>query len=124
MSQSSARRQNHAPVLRCAGANASWGAMEEHPATLGDPEIAAQAWARLRRIIRLMLAVVVILVFGAFLGLYRHPGEDSAHIYVATALGIGITTLLVTGLLGLVFLSSRSRCDQNQADSPDDQAGP
>lgn len=74
---------------------------------LDDPKIAAFAWARYRRLMRWMMLVTVTLVIGAFVGLYRsNDGIVSIHFYIATALGIGFAMLLMSALMGLVFLSN------------------
>jgi len=72
---------------------------------LDDPEKAAHAWARYRRIMRWMLLVTVTLVLGSLWVLYKHNGMVSIHLYIAAALGIGFTMLLTSALMGLVFLS-------------------
>ena len=72
---------------------------------LEDPRIAAFAWARFRRLMRLMLAITVAMVIGALVLLYRENGLVSIHLYIAAALGIGFAMLLMSALMGLVFLS-------------------
>jgi hypothetical protein len=44
----------------------------------------------------------------------------SAHFYVATALGIGFSMLLMSALMGLVFLSSGSGHDEAVIEPLDD----
>lgn len=73
---------------------------------LDDPVNAAFAWARFRRLMRWMMLVTVGLVFGSLYVLYRSNGAVSVHLYIAAALGIGLTMLLMSALMGLVFLSS------------------
>ena len=48
------------------------------------------------------LGVVVI----AMALLYKNNGLASIHLFIAAALGIGFTMLLMSALMGLVFLSS------------------
>ena len=72
---------------------------------LDDPETAAFAWARFRRLMRWMMLVTVTMVVGAMVVLYRENGLVSVHFYIATALGIGLAMLLMSALMGLVFLS-------------------
>lgn len=72
---------------------------------LDDPATAAYAWARYRRLMRFMSALTVFMVAAAFVALYRENGLVSAHLYVATAIGVGFTMLLTSALMGLVFLS-------------------
>jgi hypothetical protein len=83
---------------------------------LEDPEKAAHAWARYRRIMRYMMTVTVALVIASVILLYRSNGMVSVHFYIAAALGIGFTMLLASALMGLVFLSSGTGHDESVAD--------
>lgn len=80
---------------------------------LDDPETAAFAWARFRRIMRFMLLVTVGVVLLALLVLYDGESEASVHYYIAIALGIGFTMLLASALMGLVFLSAGTGHDDS-----------
>ncbi len=73
---------------------------------LDDPDKAAFAWARYRRLMRWMLAFTLAVVVVALVLLYRSNGFVSVHFYIATALGIGTAMLLTSALMGLVFLSA------------------
>lgn len=73
---------------------------------LDDPEKAAYAWARYRRIMRFMFLITMGVVILAVATLYAQGGEASIHYYIAAALGIGFTMLLTSALMGLVFLSN------------------
>ena len=73
---------------------------------LDDPDTAAHAWARYKRMMRFMMVITVLMVGAACVALYRENGLVSAHIYVAAAIGIGFSMLLMSALMGLVFLSS------------------
>lgn len=73
---------------------------------LDDPELAAFAWARYRRLMRWMMLVTITMVIGAVVVLYRQNGLISPHAYIAIALGVGATMLLMSALMGLMFLSS------------------
>lgn len=73
---------------------------------LDDPETAAHAWRRYRRVMAWMMLLTVTMVIGSLVGLYRANGSVSIHFYIATALGVGFTMLLGSALMGLVFLSS------------------
>jgi hypothetical protein len=79
---------------------------------LDDPETAAFAWARYRRIMRFMLAVTIGIVAIALAVLYRHNGMVSIHLYIAAAIGIGFTMLLASALMGLAFLSHGTGHDE------------
>ena len=85
---------------------------------LEDPATAAPAWARYKRVMRLMMAITVLMVGAAFVVLYRGNGLASAHLYVATAIAIGFSMLLMSALMGLMFLSSSTGHDAAVADSP------
>lgn len=88
---------------------------------LEDPVTAAYAWARFRRIMRWMMATTVVLVAAAVSVLYRSNGMVSVHLYIATALGIGLTMLLASALMGLVFLSSGTGHDDSIVDPLEDE---
>jgi len=79
---------------------------------LDDPRLAAFAWARYRRLMRWMMLVTITLVVGAVVVLYRNNGMVSIHLYIATALGIGFAMLLMSALMGLVFLSNGTGHDE------------
>lgn len=91
---------------------------------LDDPEKAAFAWARYRRLMRFMLLITIGVVLIAVALLYKTNGLVSVHFYIATALGIGLAMLLTSALMGLVFLSSGTGHDEtvrdNQKDKPRD----
>ena len=56
--------------------------------------------------------VTVTMVIAAMVLLYRSNGMVSIHFYIATALGIGFAMLLMSALMGLVFLSSGTGHDE------------
>jgi hypothetical protein len=88
---------------------------------LDDPNVARFAWARFRRLMRFMMLVTVTMVIGAMVALYRANGFVSVHFYIATALGIGFAMLLMSALMGLVFLSSGTGHDDAIADPLEDE---
>lgn len=83
---------------------------------LDDPKTAAHAWGRFRRLMRLMFGVTVAVVVIAFALIYREFGLVSIHLFIATALGIGFSMLLMSALMGLVFLSSGTGHDESVED--------
>lgn len=83
---------------------------------LDDPHIAQHAWARYRRLLRWMMLVTVTLVIGAMVALYRSNGAVSVHLYIAAAAGISLTMLLMSALMGLVFLSHGTGHDEAISD--------
>ncbi|MEO5705463.1 MAG: hypothetical protein ABIT10_13715 [Alteraurantiacibacter sp.] len=93
-----------------------------HRSPLDDPRQAAHAWARYRRLMRYMFAGTVLVVIVALSLLYREVGMVSVHFFIATALGIGFAMLLMSALMGLVFLSNGTGHDasvDNNLDSLD-----
>ena len=88
---------------------------------LDDPRLAAFAWARFRRLMRLMMVITVMMVIGAIVVIYRNNGPISVHFYIATALGIGFAMLLMSALMGLVFLSHGTGHDDAIVDTTPDE---
>ena len=83
---------------------------------LDDPKIAAHAWARYKRLMRWMLGFTGTVVIVALAVVYSQVGMASIHLYIATALGIGFAVLLMSALMGLVFLSSGTGHDESVAE--------
>ena len=83
---------------------------------LDDPEQAAYAWARFRRLMRFLLLLTVGIVAIAMALLYKQGSAASVHYYIAIALGIGFTMLLTGALMGLMFLSSGTGHDESVED--------
>jgi len=86
---------------------------------LDDPHIAAHAWRRFRRLMRWMLLLTIGAVIVALVLVYRGSGTAPAHLFIATALGVGGTMLLMSALMGLVFLSSGTGHDEAIDDRPE-----
>lgn len=87
---------------------------------LDDPENPAFAWARYRRLMRWMVGFTLVIVALAMTFLYRSNGFVSIHFYIATALGIGFAMLLMSALMGLVFLSAGTGHDDAIVDPLDE----
>lgn len=87
----------------------------------GDTESAILAWARYRRLMRFMFGVTIAVVIIALALIYKQSGMVSIHLFIATALGIGFAMLLMSALMGLVFLSSSSGHDETVSKPLDDQ---
>lgn len=86
--------------------------MDERKPGLDDPDYAKFAWGRYWRIMRWMgLAslLCVALVVGFVWALHGMP---SVHLMIATALGVGLTALLTSALMGLMFMSSGTGHDE------------
>lgn len=88
---------------------------------LDDPQAAAFAWARYKRLMRWMVAFTTVVVIASMAVLYRSNGFVSIHFYIATALGVGLAMLLTSALMGLVFLSAGTGHDDSIADPLEDQ---
>jgi hypothetical protein len=71
---------------------------------------------RFWRIFRILVLLSVVIAAIAVVLVTRGEGEIHASLIIATALGIGLTVLLGTSLMALVFLSNSS--------GHDDQATP
>lgn len=96
-----------------------------------DPQAAVVAWKRYFRLMRFMMLATVSAVAIAMIVLYRSNGMVSVHFYIATALGISFAMLLMSALMGLVFLSSAAGHDaavtgpeEGDPQSPDSDRDP
>ena len=67
---------------------------------------------RFWRIFRLLALLSVVMAAIAVVLVTRGAGEVHASLIIATALGIGLTVLLGTGLMALMFVSSSSGHDE------------
>lgn len=94
--------------------------MARPPSPLDDPDKAAFAWARYRRLMRLMFAVTLATVIVALGVIYSQLGVVSIHIFIAAALGIGVMMMLAGALMGLLFLSSGTGHDESIYDPLED----
>ena len=65
---------------------------------------------------RFMVCVTLVVVIAAMALLYHNNDMISIHFYIATALGIGFAMLLMSALMGLVFLSSGTGHDESVID--------
>lgn len=73
---------------------------------LDDPEYAQFAWARYRKMLRMMAWVALALVILADTWFFMAYGLISIHFYIAISLGIGLSVMFMAALMGLVFLSN------------------
>lgn len=73
---------------------------------LEDPRQAAFAWARYKRLMRFMFMATVGVVAIALALLYTQNEDVSPHFFIAVGLGIGFSMMLMSALMGLVFLSN------------------
>lgn len=79
---------------------------------LDDPEKAAFAFARFKRLMWFMLTLTLGVIALAIAFLYDPESPASIHFYIATALGIGLMMMLTAALMGLVFLSAGTGHDE------------
>lgn len=83
---------------------------------LDDPEIAAFAWKRYRRLMLWMGLGGLVCVAAAIAVLWAWTGPPPLHMMIATAIGVWFTFMLGTGLMGLLFLSSGTGHDEDVED--------
>lgn len=77
---------------------------------------AATAWARYKIMMRWMLLASAIAAILAVAWLrWTGDGALSIHMIIATIAGVGLSVLVGTGLMGLVFLSNNSGHDDDAA---------
>lgn len=89
---------------------------------LDDPQIAATAWARFRRLMTWMALGGALCVGLALLVLRLWMGEPMPiHMVVATILGVWLTFMLGTGLMALTFLSHGTGHDEQVIDPLKDE---
>jgi hypothetical protein len=67
---------------------------------------------RFRRIMRLLALLSIVIAAIAVIIVARDDDTVHVHMLIATALGVGLTVLLGTGLMALTFLSSSSGHDE------------
>ena len=72
---------------------------------------------RFWRIFRLLALLSVVMAAIAVVLVTRGGGEVQASLIIATALGIGLTVLVGTGLMTLMFLSNSSGHDNDAGGS-------
>jgi hypothetical protein len=91
-----------------------------------DYERAAIAWARYKQIMKWMALAAVVTVLLALIWLKSFGEPVPLHMMIATIAGVGLTVLVGTGLMGLIFLSSRSGMDDEAGRAPadDEETGP
>jgi hypothetical protein len=80
--------------------------MPVKPSNLDNPDHAAFAWARYRRLMWWMALASTAAVGGGLYALHLIIGDIPLHMMIATAGGIFFSVLLAAALMGLVFLSS------------------
>lgn len=77
-----------------------------------DGDRAAAAWARYKQTMKWMALAALVTVLLALIWLKSFGEPVPVHMTIATILGVGLSMLVGTGLMGLVFLSDRSGADE------------
>jgi hypothetical protein len=73
----------------------------------------AEAWARYRRLMRAMLAAVLVVLVLAFAWLAATGTPMSVHFVIAVSLGVAASLMLTAALMGLLFLSNSTGADDD-----------
>jgi hypothetical protein len=76
---------------------------------------------RFLKIMRLLALLSIVIAALAVVLVTRGEGEVHASLIIATALGVGLTVLLGTGLMALMFISSDSGHDEQAGGSIQDK---
>jgi hypothetical protein len=86
-----------------------------------DYERAASAWARYKALMRWMALAAFVAVLLALIYLKSAGEPVPIHMLIATIAGVGVSVLLGTALMGLVFLSNNSGHDAAAGGDSDDR---
>jgi hypothetical protein len=90
------------------------------PDPLSDRDMqAVDAWMRYRRMMKWMALASLAAALLALLYLRLSGVPMHLHMVIATLAGVGLSVLVGTGLMGLVFLSSRSGHDEGASGRSD-----
>ena len=73
---------------------------------------AASAWTRYKQMMKWMALAAFVAVLLSLIYLKSFGDPVPVHMMIATIAGVGLTVLVGTGLMGLVFLSSNSGHDE------------
>ena len=80
-------------------------------------------WRRFRRLMAWMLALSLVCVAAALWWMRAQGVALHLHLMIAMGLGIALSLMLAAGLMGLVFVSSRTGIDDGVADLSDGAGG-
>lgn len=75
----------------------------------------AKALASFRRLMRWMLVLAVVMIGLAFLTYWFMAVPITLTMVIATIAGVGVSMLVGTGLMGLIFMSANSGRDDEAA---------
>lgn len=87
--------------------------MDVPPSALDDPDYAAFAWARYKRLMLWMAGASLIATVGCLYLLSLMIGDIPIHMLIATSAGVFVSVMLASALMGLVFLSAGSGHDDS-----------
>lgn len=87
---------------------------------MAQHERTALAWARYKRLMSWMAVAAVVAVLLALIYLKSSGQPVPLHMAIATIAGVGLTVLLGTGLMGLVYFSNNSGHDEAATGKDDD----
>lgn len=92
------------------------------PTPREEHERTASAWARYKKLMRWMALAAVVMVVLALIYLRATSATMPLGMVLATIGGVGLSMLVGTGLMGLVYFSSNSGHDETATlvDSGDD----
>jgi hypothetical protein len=95
--------------------------MDLKDSALDDPDYAAFAWARYKKLMLWMVLASCAATLLGLGGLYLIIGTIPLHMMIATGLGVFVSVLLAAALMGLVFLSAGSGHDDAIGESADEE---
>jgi L-lactate permease len=72
----------------------------------------AVAWARYKRLMSWMTIAAIVAVLLALIYLKSEGRDVPIHMMIATIAGVGLSVLLGTALMGLVYFSNNSGHDE------------
>ena len=87
--------------------------MPTHDPTPPSREQSAHAWMRYKALMSWMALASIGAVLLALAYLYFSGLDMRVHMVIATAAGVGLSVLLGTALMGLVYFSSHSGHDEH-----------
>jgi hypothetical protein len=96
--------------------------MNIRKSALEDPDYAAFAWGRYKRLMWWMVLASLIATLLGLGGLYVLLDDVPIPMLIATAAGVFFSVLLAAALMGLVFLSSGTGHDDVIEDPFEDEA--
>ena len=89
----------------------------QDPTPRQEMERSQLAWAKYLQLMRWMALAAFTAVLLALIYLKSTVANVPIHMVIATVAGVGLTVLLGTGLMGLVYFSNNSGHDEQAARS-------